>query len=320
VLGPSRGGIRRHVRYLAEHPPPGYETLGVWGPDDLRPYFERLPFHPRRRFASAPRADVVHAHGFEAGIVALPPRRRPVVLTVHIDPTTQGKTGRSRLFRALARVTAARADAVIAVSERTAESLRGATVVPPAVEPLAAARRSRTEVRAELGTTDDRIVVITVARLHPDKGLDLFIDGVSASGAEGWICGDGPLRSDLEARATGSSVRLLGYRDDIPDLLAAADMFALPSAGEAYGIAVAEAIAAGLPVVVSAAGAMPEIAGDAGVVVDPGDRTAFTDAVGRLVSDDRLRADLSARVRHRPPPDNDDLVARVGRVYDRVTR
>jgi glycosyltransferase involved in cell wall biosynthesis len=319
VLGPSRGGIRRHVRYLAEHPPAGYETLGVWGPEDLARYFEGIAFHPRRRFAWSPDgADVVHAHGFEAGVVAVPPHRTPVVLTVHIDPLTQGRTARSRLFRTLARLTAARAEGLIAVSERTAISLRRARVIPPPVEPLPSPTRSRADVRDELGTAADRTVVITVARLHPDKGLYAFIEAVDESGAEGWICGDGPLRSELERRAVGTSVRLLGYRDDVENVLAAADMFALPSAGEAYGIAVVEAISAGLPVVVSAAGAMPEIAGDAGLVADPGDRRAFGSAVRKLVSDADLRAELAARARKRPPPDNDRLVARIGGVYDEV--
>jgi glycosyltransferase involved in cell wall biosynthesis len=161
---------------------------------------------------------------------------------------------------------------------------------------------------------------LTVARLHPDKGLDIFIEGVASSGAVGWICGDGPLRAELEACVAGTSVRLLGYRYDVQDLLGAADMFALPSAGEAYGIAVVEAIAAGLPVVVTAAGAMPEIAGDAGIVVDPGDRRAFAEAVQRLVSDGELRVELAARAQRRAPPDNDDLIARIGSVYDEVVR
>lgn len=323
VLAESRGGMRRHVRYLAEHPPPGYQTLGVWAPGSLGGYFAGLPFHaagPTSRLRVPPGADVVHAHGFEAGLVALAPRRTPVVTTVHIDLDTQGRTAGSRSLRALARLCAFRADAVIAVSERAGRRFPGARVVPPAFAPLPPPRRSPAEVRAELGTSEDRVVVVSVGRLHRDKGLDLFVDAVSRTPAEGWICGDGPLRETLERRSAGTSVRLLGHRDDVEDILGAADVFALPSAGEAYGIAVVEAIAAGLPVVVSAAGAMPELAGDAGLVVDPGDGPGFTEAVRRIVEDAELREELAARARDVELPDPEDLVGRVGEVYDEVTK
>ena len=314
--------MRRHVRYVAEHPPDGYETLGVWSPDALGDYFAPVPFH-RSGFLvrmSPPRgADMIHAHGFEAGLLALRLRRPPLVLTVHTDLRTQGRTAGSPVFRTLARACAARADAVVAVSERAGRHFPSADVIAPAFDPLPAPTRTRSDVRAELGTPEQRVVVVTVARLHPDKGLDRFIDAVTATDAEGWICGDGPLRDDLTRRVSGTSVRLLGYRDDVHEVLAAADMFALPSVGEAYGIAVVEAISAGLPVVVSAAGAMPEIAGEAGVVVDPGDAEGFADAVARLVSDDTYRHDLAAHARTQGPPDPSALVSRLGEVYDRVT-
>jgi glycosyltransferase involved in cell wall biosynthesis len=324
VLGASRGGMRRHVRYLAEHPPPGYATLGVWGPADLRRYFASVPFHDLGRlalFRPPAQASLVHAHGFEAAMVALRRRRPPVVMTVHIDLRSQGRTAHSALLRGLARLSARRADAVIAVSEPAARYFPGARIIPPAFEPLPTPRRSRIDVRAELRTPEDRVVVVSVARLHPDKGLDAFIDAVAgAVGAEGWICGEGPSRDELERRAAGTSVRFLGHREDIADVLGAADVFALPSVGEAYGIAVVEAIGAGLPVVVSSAGAMSEIAGDAGLVVAPGDRSAFVEAVERLASDADLRERLSAQARAAPPPDPDELVGRIGSVYDEVTR
>ncbi len=314
--------MRRHVRYLAEHPPPGYATLGVWGPEDLRDYFGSVPFHDVGRlalFRPPAAASVIHAHGFEAGLVALRPRRAPVVITAHIDLVSQGRTARSAILRGLARLSARRSDALIAVSEPAARHFAGAVVIPPAVEALPPARKSRSEVRAELGTPQDRVVVVSVARLHTDKGLDLFIEAVSRTDAEGWICGDGPLRAELERRAAGTSVRLLGHREDISDVLGAADVFALPSVGEAYGIAVVEAIGAGLPVVVSSAGAMSEIAGDAGLVVAPGDRGAFGEAVQLLASDAALRERLSASARSAQHPDPEALVRRVGSVYDEVT-
>jgi glycosyltransferase involved in cell wall biosynthesis len=322
LLGPSRGGIRRHVRYLSLNPPPGYETLGVWGPAELRPYFEGVPFHATRRFGGGPvGADIVHVHGLGAGFATLRRKRSPTVLTVHTDIETQGRTARSAPLRRAARAIAARADAVIAVSERVARAFPSARVIYPAVDARPAATRSRDEVRSELGTPTDAVVVICVARLHHDKGLGDFIGGVSAlaPGVEGWICGDGPERERLESLAAGAPVRLLGYREDVSDLLGASDVFALPSVGEAYGIAVLEALQAGVPVVTSDAGAMPELVGDAGFIVPASNQQAFGDVLSRIVGNSSVRSELAARARARSFPSPLELVARVGEVYDEVT-
>jgi len=321
LLTRSAGGIRRHVHYLALHPPAGYETLGVWGPSELEDYFDDVPFYratPLDRVRGPKRAHVIHAHGLSAGGVALQPMHEPVVLTVHTDITTQGRTARSRVMRTIARRIAGRADAVIAVSDVVARAFPGARVIAPPVEPLPLPRRTRDDLRRELGTAPDRLVVVAVARLHPDKALDVFIDAMRGLDAEGWICGDGPLRADLEMRARGTNVRLLGQRDDIADVLGAADVFALPSAGEAYGIAVQEALGSGLPVVSSDAGVMRELVNDAGIVVGVGDRAGFADALARIVSDEALRAELAFRASTRAFPNSADLVARIGEVYDDV--
>ncbi len=309
------------MRYLAEHPPAGYETLGVWGPSELEDYFDNVPFYratPLDRIRGPKRAHVIHAHGLTAGGVALQPMHEPVVITVHTDITTQGRTAHSRALRSLAKRIARGANAIIAVSDVVARDFPGARVIAPPTEPLAPPTHTSYDTREALGTTQDRTVVIAVARLHPDKGLDLFIDALRDTDAEGWICGDGPLRADLEARARGTNVRLLGQRGDIADLLAAADVFALPSVGEAYGIAVQEALSSGLPVVTSDAGAMPGLIEDAGIVVAAGDRPAFIDAVRRLVSDDALRREFVQRARARRFDDPLELVAKIGKVYDEV--
>jgi glycosyltransferase involved in cell wall biosynthesis len=322
VIASSEGGIRRHVRFLAHHPPEEYRCVGIWGPAALAGYFTGIPYHPTSRSSSlrSPSADVVHAHGLRAGMVAWAVRRPPVVLTVHTDIRTQGRTARSGIARALARATARRSEAVVAPSRAAARHFPQARVVAPATERLGPARRSRQEVRAELGTPGERTVVVTVARLHRDKGLETLVEAVRSSPAEGWICGDGPLRAELERRTAGTSVRILGYRDDVADLLGAADVFALPSVGESYGIAVAEAISAGLPVVVSRAGAMDEIAGEAGILVQPGDARGFAEAVSRLVSDPDLRRELGTRAAQRELPDPETLAAELGEVYERVTQ
>jgi glycosyltransferase involved in cell wall biosynthesis len=148
----------------------------------------------------------------------------------------------------------------------------------------------------------------------------MLVDALRDTGAEGWLCGDGPLRAELEAKTRGTNVRILGYRSDVADVLAAADVFALPSVGEAYGIAVQEALTAGLPVVTSDAGAMPELVGDAGLVVRAGDRQAFIEATRRIVEDETLRTNLASRARTRMFEDPAALVAKIGAVYGSVER
>ena len=326
VLGASAGGIRRHVLHLAQHPPSGYITHGVWGPRDLAEYFAAVPFHatsPMNRMRWPRGADVVHVHGLDPAVGLVRPRRVPVVLTVHTDIETQGRAAGSKRLRRLARFLGDRADAVIAPSERVAASFPHATVVAPATPRLHAPRRSRIEVRAELGTPLDTVVVIAVARLHPDKRLEAFVEAVSAigRGAEGWICGDGPERerlTELVRRRPG--VRLLGQRDDVGDLLAAADVFALFPVGEAYGIAVLEAIQSGLPVVATDVGAIRDLVGDAGVVVGAEDEIFFSRAVARIATDDAFRQTLAANARRRALPSPEGAVESIGRVYDRVLR
>jgi glycosyltransferase involved in cell wall biosynthesis len=202
----SRGGIRQHVRYLAAHPPDGFETSHVTGPDDLRSYFADFAY------GSDSPVDLTHVHGLTPGFRFLLRPRGPVVVTVHTDIRTQGRTTGHPALQFLARRLVARADAVIAVSRRVGESFPGSHVIAPAFEPLPSPAKTRDEVRASLGTAPDAVVVVTAARLHRDKGLDAFVRAVDAAGAEGWICGEGPESEHLAALAHGTSVRLLGFR------------------------------------------------------------------------------------------------------------
>lgn len=320
VLGPSRGGIRRHVRYLATNPPAGWTTEAIAGPEDLAPYFTGLPFVPTSRLGALrpPAADLLHVHGLTPGVVALRPLRPPVVLTLHMDLPVQGRTARWPILRMAARPIVARADAVIGVSDRIAARFRRARSIPPAVDPLPGPSRSRAEVRAELGAPDDALVALALARLHPDKRLDVFIDAVRRSGALGWIAGEGPHHAALEAAAEGAPIRFLGYRDDPADLLEAADVVAMPSRGEGYPIAVVEAITRGRPVVAARVGAIAEIVGDAGIVVDPDAPDAFAAALTELAREPDLLERLRGRAAARSLPTPESLVRRIGAVYDEV--
>jgi glycosyltransferase involved in cell wall biosynthesis len=136
--------------------------------------------------------------------------------------------------------------------------------------------------------------ILTVARLEPQKNPELLADSVAALpfAAQLLIAGEGRLRGSLSGRPR---VTLLGSRTDIPELLAEADVFALASDYEGHPIALMEAMAAGLPVVATAVGGVPEIVGDAGLLVPPRDGAALAAAFTRLREDSELRAELGRR-------------------------
>jgi glycosyltransferase involved in cell wall biosynthesis len=245
-------------------------------------------------------ADLVHAHGLRAGLVAAAARRldrsrRPLVLTLH-NALQEGTGPRQRLLRRLEGVTIRAADLVLAVSGDLAANARrlGARDVrlaPAIAPPRPPARRSRDDVRAELGVADGRPLVVAIGRLHPQKGYDVLLDAVAR-----WrgrvdplvaIAGDGPLADDLAARIAADAlpVRLLGRRDDVADLLAAAELCVLPSRWEGSPFTGQEALRAGTPLVCTRAGGMPELFGAAAEMVPVGDAAALADAVVRVLTD-----------------------------------
>jgi glycosyltransferase involved in cell wall biosynthesis len=248
--------------------------------------------------------DLVHAHGLRAGLVAAAARRldrsrRPLVLTLH-NALQEGTGPEQRLLRRLEGVTIRAADLVLAVSGDLAANARrlGARDVrlaPAIAPPRPPAQRSRDVVRAELGVDDGRPLVVAIGRLHPQKGYDVLLDAVA-----GWasdprlptaplvaIAGDGPLRAELATRIAAERlpVRLLGRRDDVADLLAAADVCVLPSRWEGSPFTGQEALRAGTPLVCSRAGGMPELFGSAAEMVPVGDADALADALVRVLTD-----------------------------------
>jgi glycosyltransferase involved in cell wall biosynthesis len=152
-----------------------------------------------------------------------------------------------------------------------------------------------------------------LGRLEPVKGLDVLLDAVSTQDATGTllIAGEGGERSRLEdivrARKLDHRVRFLGAFDfdAVPGFLKALDLLVLPSLTlwptqrEQFGRVLAEAMAAGVPVIGSSSGAIPEVIGDAGLVVAERNPVALAHAIDRLTTDRALRQELAARGRRR---------------------
>jgi glycosyltransferase involved in cell wall biosynthesis len=127
------------------------------------------------------------------------------------------------------------------------------------------------------------------ARLAPEVPHDLVLVG-----AEGWLTGE--IHATLEKLRLGGRVRMTGFvaDDDLPHWYGGADLFAFASLYEGFGLPVVEAMACGVPVVTSNVSSLPEVAGDAAVLVDPADVDAIADGLRRVLTD----TDLARRLRH----------------------
>jgi glycosyltransferase involved in cell wall biosynthesis len=138
------------------------------------------------------------------------------------------------------------------------------------------------------------------------------------------IAGSGPLEGQLQAQitSTGAPVRLLGRRDDVGDLLEAADVVVLSSAWEARALVAQEALRVGRPLVATAVGGIPDLVGDAALLIPPGDAGALAAALASLLDDTAARNRLAEAGRRRVAelPDEADTLAAIVDVYADVLR
>lgn len=151
-------------------------------------------------------------------------------------------------------------------------------VVPPPLRALA----GNPELPVEGG------YALVVSRLAPEKGIEVAIDACRLAGTPLVVAGDGPQRDHLQRYATGADVRFLGAvrGEELSRLRAKAAIALVPSrSDETFGIAAAEAMAAGLPVLASRVGALPELLRDDDALVEPGDSAAMAIAIQRLWGD-----------------------------------
>ena len=278
--------------------------------DRLRPGSVAVAVTSLRSACAAWRPDVVHAHGVRAGALAglaigsMGRGSRPALaVTVHNAPPDARA---ARLVHGgLERICARRADLVLCASADLLARMRrlGASdaqqfdvapepLKPPSAEEIATAR-------ADIGA-GDRPVFLTVGRLARQKGLDVLI-----AAAARWrdrdprprtvIAGEGPLAARLSAQASqaDADVLFLGAREDVPALLAVADVVIVPSRWEARALILQEAMRSGRPIVATNVGGTPELTGgDSAVLVPPDDSEALAAAALRVLDDPALSARL----------------------------
>jgi glycosyltransferase involved in cell wall biosynthesis len=350
VLASSTGGTGRHVASLVQGLTAHGYRVSVHGPaatDAQFGFTERgaeftpveIPASPQpgdvtavralRQALRASGAEVIHAHSLRAGLVAslARPPGRPLVVTWHNLPLARGLRGRlyHRLERHVARAAAVTfgvsTDLVNRARDLGARDVRHAAVPAP---PLRPAARGAEEVRAELGVAADQPFVLAVGRLHAQKGHDVLIAAAARLRERSprpfvAIAGSGPAFFGLATRISQerAPVTLLGNRDDVPDLLGAADLSVVTSVWEGQPLFVQEALTAGVPLIATAVGGIPDLVGDAALLIPPHDVDAATGAIQQLLDDSALRARYAKRGLTQAAgwPTEADTLAQVEAVY-----
>jgi glycosyltransferase involved in cell wall biosynthesis len=259
------------------------------------------------------RPDVLHAHLFHANLAARLLRgagARHMVGTVHVV-----ERRRLPLRFLLERLTAGRDDLTVCVSKAVAGHARRRLgvrrrrlrVVPNGIDlGHFSELPDRDEARAALELSSTAPVIGAVGRLDRQKGLPHLIEAfarldhptarlvIAGSGGE-----EPALRLLVRRHRLADRVRFLGFRSDVPRVLAALDVFCMPSLWEGFGLSLVEAMAAGVPAIVSRIDSLPEVLGDAGVLVPPADPAALATALGELLADPARRQELARRGRER---------------------
>lgn len=275
---------------------------------------------------------IVHSHLYHASevsrIAARLARVHATVESVHNnDPALTMVAARCRM-KAMGLLTSryiAISEAVrYLLTEQVGLPARKVDVVRYGIDPpVVIVERERS--RAQLGLESGQFVAGFVGRLTEQKNVEAFVRMVAAlPEVEGVVLGEGEVESELHRLndALGAQCRFIGYRHDAPDLMSAFDVLCLPSRWEGLGLVLLEAMARGVPVVGSTAGAIPEVLGDGrfGAVFPLGDQAAFEREVERCRADPvatALRA-RAAREHVRSGHSTEQMVKETFSVYERA--
>jgi glycosyltransferase involved in cell wall biosynthesis len=293
------------------------------------------------------RPHIVHTHTAKAGLLgrlaSLAVRPRPIVVHTYHGHVLHGYFS-DRMSRALThaeRALGRLSDRLVTVSAATTEELVRLGVAPrdrfetiplglPLERFVAATPGEGVAFRAELGLEAGDVLATFTGRLVPIKRLDVLLGAVAHARSRGArltlaIVGDGPERSDLERHAArlglAADVRFLGFRRDVPAILAGSDVAVLSSDNEGTPVSLIEAAAAGRPLVATRVGGVADVVpSGTGLLVDPGDPGALGDALAHLAADPALRAAMGGHARAHAVGRfaSDRLVSEMEDLYERL--
>ena len=257
--------------------------------------------------------DVIETFTHDSNILGLPLAwlaQVPVRIATHRGKIGEFPKWRQMLHNVL--VNSQIVHTLIAVSEQTRLQaieegiwVNKITVIPNAVKALDTSSVNRVQIRTDLGWNENDIFLLSIGRLTYQKGHEFLIQAMSKvirhfPNAKAGICGDGPLRSQLEGQikeaGLSGHVRLLGAWEDITPLLASADIFILPSRWEGLSRALMEAMAAGLPAIATRVDGIKDLITDGvnGLLVPSEDTQALGDSILELIDNVEMRKRIAA--------------------------
>ena len=386
TIGTSTGGVGTHMHALARDLAAAGHEIGVIGPaaTDEHFGFSLLPgvrfgvlelgtgigasdaalIRRQRTLLRSFAPQIVHAHGFRAGLITLLTLRtlksRPkFVLSLHNQASGQGLRGRveTRVETMLARgtdlVLGASTDLVDRARELGAQTARFLPAAAPEVTPVSAeaAAATRANLAEEFDFDPGALIVLAVGRVAKQKNYPMLVRALARLGEgnrqaqgnrqnEGNRQTEGNQPSEIVALIAGAAddevlaevraqyddaaaasaipaLHFLGPRDDIAELAAAADIYALTSVWEARALVLQEALISGKAIVATATGGSAELVGDAGILIDHDDDAAFAEAVAELAVDPARRAELGTRARARGAelPDEREVAEELAGLY-----
>ncbi|MEP6492861.1 MAG: glycosyltransferase [bacterium] len=318
-VGHARAGHAVHVVAVVEKPDDAAGFLDALQAHGVHPHRLVLPGRAYRQERSAIRElcrslrpSVMHTHGYRADVATSGVARGlgiPTVSTVH------GFTGgslRNRIYEALQVHAFRRFDGVVAVSAPLYALLRRRgvpddrlTLIVNAWSSLSAPM-SRSEARARLGLPEDHVCIGWLGRLTPEKGADVLIKALPSLPDTVFVSfvGDGRERATLEALAdelgVSSRIRWHGIVPNGGPLLSAFDAFVLSSRTEGTPIALFEAMAAGIPIIATRVGGVPDVVAETDALLVPSeDSTALADAIRQTFNDPAAAAARADSARRR---------------------
>lgn len=285
------------------------------------------------RFLRRERIDVLHTHKFGSnvwGALVASAARVPIVIAHEHTWSYEGQPLRRFLDRELI---ARRADRFLAVSRADQRRMTEVEGIDPSLTgfiPIGIRSSPedsvRHDVRAELAIPADAPVIAAVGILRPQKAFEVLIRAVAQlaaarPGLQLLIAGDGPERAALERLIAElglrENVKLLGMRQDVPDILRAADLAACSSNFEGSPLAVMEYMDLGKPIAATAVGGIPDLieSGVHGLLVPPRDPEALAGAIGELLADPARARQMGERARERRRAEF-EIAAVISRIED----
>jgi glycosyltransferase involved in cell wall biosynthesis len=312
---------------------------------DLRPFSDMMAFLSLLWIIRRERPHIVHTHTSKAGILgrwAAYLCRVPIIVHTPHGHVFWGyfNPWETRLFIFLERWTARITNTIVALTpQERADHLRFRiapkekfTVIHSGVDlrTFRADRYQPSETKALLGIPPETTVAGTVGRLTPVKGQEVLLRAASELICRGEkiflvLLGDGELRRDLEQLALrlgiAESVRFFGWRPDVAQIMAAFDIFCLPSLNEGMGKVLVEAMAMGKPIIASSIGGIQDIvrSGENGILVPVGDAAAWAEAIASLCRDPEERRRIGdAGMQMAPRYSSEEMIKRIDQMYGKL--